>query len=64
MNTYQAQELLSADIVRNVAKTTSCTYADPQDQPAARIALLMLACEREAQSQGMNVQVVFQQEVT
>jgi hypothetical protein len=52
MNTYTAHEQHAAAQLQAKAETLVCTYAEPRDAAAARLALLMQATEQEAFSQN------------
>ena len=61
MNTHQASELVAADLIREHASNTAAGYTEnPQDLAAARLALLMVAAQREAAAQGRMSRVVFE----
>ena len=53
MNNFTTQELKRADRLREDAWTLAGLYANPADMDAAKLALLWLAFEREAQAQGI-----------
>ncbi len=60
MNQHTASEHAAAQLLREHAKTLAAAYTeDPRDLEAARMALLMVAAEQEAQAQGFNSSVVF-----
>lgn len=60
MNTHQASELVAADAIREHAANTAAGYTDnPADLAAARLALLMVAAQREAAAQGRMSRVIF-----
>lgn len=60
MNQYSAKEHLSALRLQEIAAHLVCTYAEPEDAPAARLAALMQAAENEARAQGINATLLFQ----
>ena len=60
MNPYTAKEHLAALRLQEMAAHLVCTYAEPEDAPAARLAALMQAAENEARAQGITAPLVFQ----
>ncbi len=58
MNQFTAREHAAAILLRAKAEHLVCTYAEPQDLAAARLAVLMIAAQQEAQAQGFKSRVV------
>lgn len=59
MNEFQAHEQNAAAQLQVQAKHLVCTYAHPADAAAARLAVLMIACQHEARDQGITAPLVF-----
>ena len=62
MNLFSANEQAAATLLRSKATHLVCTYADPQDMAAARLAVLLLAAEQEAKEQGLSARVTLVKE--
>jgi hypothetical protein len=59
MNEFTSMEHAAALELQAKAATLVCTYAEPRDAAAARLAVLMLAAEQEAREQGYVTKVGF-----
>ncbi len=62
MNEFEAHESHAAAQLQAKAATLVCTYAHPEDAAAARLAVLMIACQNEAREQGINAPLIFAHE--
>jgi len=58
MNKFESSEHAAATLLRAKAEHLVCTYAEPQDMAAARLAVLMIAAQQEAQAQGFKSVVI------
>lgn len=62
MNEFCAHEQAAAAQLQVKAATLVSTYASPQDLAAARLAVLMIACQNEAREQGITAPLIFAHE--
>lgn len=63
MNEFTAHEQMAAAQIQAKAAILVSTYALIQDAAAARLAVLMLAAQHEAQEQGITAPLIFSHEV-
>ena len=63
MNEFTAHEHHAAAQLQAKAATLVCTYAHPEDAAAARLAVLMTACQNEAREQGITAPLIFAHEL-
>lgn len=60
MNQHTASEHVAALKLQEQANSLASSYTkDPQDLAAARLAVLMIACQQEAREQGIYAELVF-----
>lgn len=62
MNEFEAHEHHAAAQLQVQAATLVSTYAKPEDAAAARLAVLMIACQNEAREQGITAPLIFAHE--
>lgn len=62
MNEFEAHEQAAAAQLQVKAATLVSTYASPADAAAARLAVLMIACQNEAREQCITAPLVFAHE--
>jgi len=63
VNQHTASEHVAALKLQEHAQSLASAYTkDPQDLAAARLAVLMIACQQEAREQGIYAELVFNHE--